>query len=126
MRTRAERVAAVIMGLCGVAAIVAFASSIASIGHFEPDRALPEAWRSLGFLVFAGLFLLLAVYPRRVPGLWELAFLHKAGMVIVATFVVGLSHAQAQAVALVDGILAVLIFVSYMLARGYEAWRARV
>jgi hypothetical protein len=38
----------------------------------------------LGFLVFAGIFALLAFQPRTLPGLWELSILHKAGMALLA------------------------------------------
>ena len=41
-------------------------------------------WLSYGYLVFAGLFVLLALWSRRYPGVWELAILHKVAVTISA------------------------------------------
>ncbi|MBF9234959.1 hypothetical protein [Microvirga alba] len=123
MATRKEHVAAVIMGLCAVAALSAFVSAIPAVGTAAASGKIVEAWRCLGFFLFAGLFALLAIYPRRLPGLWELVFLHKAGMAIFAVSILGTAALDAPVTAIADGILALLTLVSYVLARGYEAWR---
>jgi hypothetical protein len=79
----------------------------------------PGLWRKYCFLVFAGLFVLLAVRPRRYTGVWELAIFHK-----VATFATAAALAVGGAAggapgAVADGILAVTLIVAYLLARGH-------
>ncbi len=60
-----------------------------------------------GSPVFAGPFVLLALRPRRSPGVWELVVFHKT----------------AAAVAVADGVLATVIVIAYFLSRGHVGWK---
>ena len=78
----------------------------------------------LGFLVFAGIFALLAFRPRTLPGLWELSIMDKAGMTLLAAVFAVTRDAQgAVTTAVADGALTALLITAYVLARGYRAWR---
>jgi hypothetical protein len=119
---RFDRIAAGLMLVLAVSAFFAFFNAIGPLQTAPPDRLVVGAWRTLGFLLFAGLFALLALFPRRLPGLWELVFLHKAGMACFALFYVGLSAPEAEMTAIIDGALAGITLFCYFLARGYLAW----
>jgi hypothetical protein len=76
----------------------------------------------LGFLVFAGMFALLAIRPRSTPGVWELAFGHKAAMAVAAVILAG-AH-EATSAGPIDAFLALAILTSYLCMRGWESWYA--
>ncbi|MEX0838309.1 MAG: hypothetical protein WD034_02150, partial [Parvibaculum sp.] len=101
-----NRIARILMSLLGLSAVGAFAGAAATIGDFAPDRVGVEIWRMLGYLVFAGLFVLLGFFPRRLPGLWELVFFHKAGKVLLLLFV--FEAADPWLTIIVDSVLSVV------------------
>lgn len=76
-----------------------------------------------GFAVFAGLYVLLAIHPRRYPGVWELVIFHKTAMSVTAALVGGVAT-DAATVAVIDGSLAAMTITAYFLARGYTGWAA--
>ncbi len=110
------------MALACVGALVAFAGGIEVAASAPPEFMWVETWRTTGFLVFAGMFALLAARPRLSAGVWELAFFHKAAMVGAAVFLGG-AHGIAAAGA-IDAILVSLLVLSYFLTRGWLSWRA--
>lgn len=77
----------------------------------------------LGFLVFTGLCLLCALWPRQVPGAWELVIFHKAAIALVALTFLGGARDTGTIVA-IDGAMALMVAVAYLLARGYTSWTA--
>ena len=86
-----------------------------------PEDLVVETWRTLGFAVFAGLWALLAFWPRSLPGVWELVLLHK---VVVTVFYFSYGDAPfALQTALIDLVVAVATIASYVLCRGWLAWR---
>ncbi len=65
--------------------------------------------------------MLLAFWPRRYPGVWELAIFHKVALTISApTLFAGAVGAGTIVVA--EGLVAVFLIVSYVLAREYAGW----
>lgn len=115
-----DRIAKILMILLGLSAVGAFAGAAATIGEFAPDRVGVEIWRMLGYLVFAGLFVLLGIFPRRVPGLWELVFFHKASKVVLLVFVFEASDPELTIV--VDSVLSAVTLFCYWLTQGWRAW----
>jgi hypothetical protein len=110
-----------LMALACLGALFAFYGSIATVRAAPTETVWVETWRMFGFLVFAGMFALLAIRPRLSPGIWELAFFHKAAMGIS---VLVLSKARdAITAGTVDAALAVLIAVAYVCTRGWRSWR---
>ena len=105
-RSVRDRVAKVLMILAALGALASFVEAIGAVAKAGPDTVIVESWRMLGFLVFAGIFALLAFRPRTLPGL-------------CAT-----QDAQgAVTTAVADGALTALLITAYVLARGYRAWR---
>jgi hypothetical protein len=71
--------------------------------------------------VFTRLFVILAFWPRRYPGVWELAIFRKVALTVSA--VTGISGAAGTMMIVVsDGLVAVFLIAAYLLSRGYARW----
>jgi hypothetical protein len=112
-----------LMLLASIGALAAFVFSIDAVRSASSNIIWVEAWRMFGFLVFAGMFALLAIRPRRSPGMWELAFFHKVAMGIAAVVLSGVP--EAASAGMIDAVLAVMIAVAYVATRGWLSWRVR-
>lgn len=119
VRTGRDRAAMALMLVAALGALFAFVGAIDTVATASPQTQVVESWRMYGFLVFAGLFALLALRPRHYPGVWELVIFHKGAMSATAALVGGES---ASTVAVVDGTLAAMTIAAYFLARGYAGW----
>ncbi len=120
-----DRTATVLMLLAAVGAFIAFVSSISNVATAGPATQVVEIWRMYGFVVFTGLYVLLAFWPRRYPGIWELAIADKAALSITGLVLLGRGVTDAQTILIADGILAVLTLLAYVLAKGYTSWAWR-
>lgn len=127
-----DRIARILMITLGVASVGAFANAAMEFGSIEPDRVNVESWRMFGFLVFAGLFTLLGLFPRRMTGIWELVLFHKASVAIFLTYFVKADTATgayfadgAVTIIVVDAVLTGITLISYLLAQGWRAWSIR-
>jgi hypothetical protein len=117
-----DRLGRGLMWIATLGAFSAFASGFAVVNSATPETIWVETWRLFGYLVFAGMFVLLALRPRNSAGMWELAFFHKTAMAVSALF---LSGAEGAALAgTIDALLAVLIALAYILTRGWKAWKS--
>ena len=116
-----DRAASILLIIAAVGAAVSFFAAIDKVTGAGPATRVVETWRMLGFFVFSGLFLLLAWRPRLYAGVWELAFINKAALVLVG-LAYGGTYLDARALTVFDGSLAVVIAVSYVLSKGYLAW----
>ncbi len=110
-----------LMILAAIGALFAFVSSIATIKTATTETLWVEIWRSVGFLVFTGMFGLLAWRPRNSAGIWELVFLHKVTMAVVSVFLP--YAAEARMAGSIDGILALMLLSAYLLTRGWMSWK---
>jgi len=120
-----DRLALTLMIVSAGGAGVAALTSIGDVAAAGPATQQVEAWRLWGFVMFAGVFALLAVGPRRYPGLWELAIADKAALTVTEALLVGRHAANAPSSALIDGVLTIVLLASYLLSRGYAGWRMR-
>jgi hypothetical protein len=108
--------------LAALGALFAFISGFSSAHMVSPDRLWVELWRLVGFLLFAAIFVLLTLRPRRSAGLWELGFFHKASMAVISLFIP--TAAEASMAGMIDGILAMMLLAAYFLTRGWRSWRS--
>ncbi len=113
----------ILMLLASLGAIFSFLDAISAVAAAGPETRVAESWRMYGFLVFAGLFALLALRPRRSPGVWELVIFHKTATAVTAATLVGEGAEDAATVTMADGILAAVIVTAYFLSRGYVGWK---
>ena len=78
-------------------------------------------WQAYGFVVFAGLFALLAHRPRGYRGVWELVIFHKVALTVTAAAYAAHGGIEGTgAVLLGDGIVSALLIAAYVLARGWS------
>jgi hypothetical protein len=110
-----------LMVLATLGALGAFFSGLMVIQSAGPETIWVETWRMFGFLVFTGMFALLAWRPHLSAGIWELAFFHKAAMAI-ASLVLSEANGAASA-GMIDAVLAAMILLVYLLVRGWTAWK---
>lgn len=119
-----DRIARIILGFCAIGALLATASMAASVADGDGELQVAETWQLAGLPVFAGLFVILAVGPRRTAGLWELVIANK--LVLVAAGVTFLSGVEGAAeFVVVDGVLVALLIAAYVLTRGWTALTER-
>ena len=124
-----DRLARILMIILGIATVGAFANAALEFRTVAPDRVNVEVWRMSAFLVFAGLFTLLGLYPRRMTGVWELVFAQKAGVAVFLAFFAktwagpGATLTDAGEMP-VDSALAGITFFCYVLTQGWRAWLA--
>lgn len=117
-----DRAAMGLMLLAALGALLAFVGSVGTAMTASPDAVVAESWRMYGFLIFAGLFVLLALRPRRYPGVWELVIFHKVAVSVTAATLVEGGAVGASSTAVADGVLAVATFTAYLLSRGHAGW----
>ncbi|MFI5268365.1 MAG: hypothetical protein ACHQ7M_13410 [Chloroflexota bacterium] len=109
------------MLVAALGALYAFGTAVTATAHASAETQQVEGWRALGLAFFVGLFVLLALSPRRFAGIWELAILDKAVLTIVQAFII-VDAKGARDAAVADGILTALLIAAYVLSRGYAAW----
>ena len=118
----AVKIARWIMLFCALSAIIAFISGFENVVAASTNQKIVELWRLLGFMVFAGIFTLLAFNPTRYVGIWELVIFHKLAMAVSALVLMKDNAEEAGFIGLIDGSLAVLILIAYFLSKGYASW----
>lgn len=117
----ADRIGRGIMALNAAAALLAFASGLMIMASVSDERLITEAWRTFAYIVFAGIWAILAVAPRRQKGLWELLLFQK-GAITTYSFVMW-HLPDAPITAFVDLTVTVTTLIAYVLCRGWLAWR---
>ncbi|GAA1264407.1 hypothetical protein GCM10009677_15290 [Sphaerisporangium rubeum] len=120
----ADRVGRVLMGMDGIATLVAFAGSISIMLNVSDDRVITEAWRTFAYVVFAGLWFILAIEPRRQWGLWELLIAQKLAITVYAF--ARWDMPDAPMTAFIDLAVTVTTVIAYVLCRGWSSWRTGV
>ena len=118
---RADRIGRWLMGLQAVATLFAIVGGVRLMSTAADDRLWIEGWRTTAYVVFAGLFLLLAVHPRAVGGVWELVFAQKLAVTIYAAVIGDVPEARLDG--LTDFFLVLLTGTAYVLCRGWLGWR---
>jgi hypothetical protein len=128
MQDRKDRIAKGLMIMIGVYSLIVTLGTALRFAAVPPDRIIVDTWRMLAFPVFGGLFILLGLFPRRMPGLWEMAFYHKVGVAIFLFIFTGAQNTNSTLgenaffVVFNDLFLATVITSSYLLTKGWKAW----
>jgi hypothetical protein len=116
----ADRIGRSLMGFNAFLTIGALIYGVTQMLQASPDSLVVEAWRTFGFLVFLSLNLMVALWPRKIAGAWELILLHK---IAVTVFAMAVGNAnEAEATAWIDGWLVINTILAYILTRGWLAW----
>ncbi len=118
-----DQIATGLMLTCALGAGYAFVTAIPVAQDAGPEVQQVETWRMFGFAFFACLFVLLAVWPRRYPGLWEVLIINKAALAVAQYVLIGQNAEGAGFAAISDLVLTILLIAAYLLSRGYVSWR---
>jgi hypothetical protein len=108
------------MLLNALPALEAIAGGFATAASSDAGR-FTEMWRIRAHIVFAGLWAVIAVQPRRQWGIWELLFVQKAAITIFALLNPGLVGAALSTA--VDGWLVLSTALAFVLSRA--GWPGR-
>jgi hypothetical protein len=117
----ADRIGRGLLALCAVATLGAFALGIQILTEVSDERLITEAWRTFAYIVFAGMWTMLAVAPRAQRGLWELLLFQKIAITVFAFVVNDVPDAQMTFV--IDLSVVVATLLAYVLCRGWYGWR---
>src|SRR5262245_10902934 len=103
-----DRLGTLLLSVCAAGAIAAAVSAVDTVADAGSTTEAVETWRLVGFVFFAGVFVLLALAPRQLRGLWELTIVAKLALpVAAATFLRGSTDATSFVV--FDGIVTALL-----------------
>ncbi len=122
-----DRTAKYVMIVLGISTLGAFANAVYQFGSMPSDRIVAHSWEMLAYPVFAGIFTLLGLFPRRMPGLWELLLFHKISFTLISIYLIGsaagsVASDDPSSRVVIDGVLIALTILSYVLAKGWRAW----
>lgn len=107
-------VTTVILGVCAAGAVASALFAVGTVAAADPASQGAEAWRLIGYLMFAGVFVLLARDPGGQRGLWAVTIAAKAALPVAAlTFARGADDAATFLVA--DGLVTALLLIAYLL-----------
>ncbi|MFY1687472.1 hypothetical protein [Plantactinospora sp. WMMB782] len=120
----ADRTGRILLAICSIATFGALAQGIQQMIDSSDEQLMTEAWRTLAYVVFAGLWAMLAVWPRGQRGVWELVLFHKIAITVFALAVIDVPTAKQHVV--IDGSLVVATAAAYFLCRGWYSWRRQV
>lgn len=117
-----DRIGRVLLWLAAIGAVAAALGAYGAVADAEPAVKVVETWRAYGFVVFAGLFALLAVRPRGHRAVWALVIFHKVAMTMTALAYSRDAAIEGTGTVLVfDGALSVLLVLALVLCRGWVA-----
>ena len=116
------RIGRVLLWLAAAGAAAAALGAYGAVADAEPAVKVVETWRAYGFVVFAGLFALLAVRPRGHRAVWALVIFHKVAMTVTALAYSRDAAIEGTGTVLVfDGALSMLLVLALVLCRGWVA-----
>jgi hypothetical protein len=124
-RLRPESVGRVLLWIAALGAAVAAVSAISTVLAAGGTTKVVETWRLYGFVVFTGLFVLLALRPLAHRGVWELALLNKLALTVTALgYAAHGGISGTGSIIAWDGGLSLVLIAAYVCCHGWTAWSA--
>jgi peptidoglycan/LPS O-acetylase OafA/YrhL len=117
----ADRTGRTLLAIDSIATLGAFAQGIPRVLDAADEQLLTEFWRTTAYIVFAGMWALLAIAPRKQRGIWELILVQKIAVTLFALASIG--KPEAVQTAIIDGFVVVTTVAAYVLCRGWYTWR---
>jgi hypothetical protein len=118
---RRDAIARALLWIAVAGAAASAAASVSTIWQAGDATTVVETWRGYGFLVFAGLFVLLALRPHGYRGVWELVIANKVALTVTAlAFAAHGGIAGTSTIITGDGGLARLRIAAYVTCRGWS------
>ncbi|GAB3457254.1 hypothetical protein [Actinophytocola sediminis] len=116
-----DRIGRTMLAIDAIATLGAFAQGIPRVIDAADEHVLTEFWRTTAYLVFAGMWAMLAIAPRKQRGMWELILLQKILVTLFA--LISLDKPEAGQTAIIDGFVVVTTVAAYFLCRGWVTWK---
>ena len=124
-RLRPDRIGRVLLWIAAVGAAGAAVSAVSTVLGAGGTTKVVETWQLYGFVVFAGLFVLLALRPLGYRGVWELAVLNKVALTVTAlAYAARGGISGTGSIIAWDGSLSLVLIAAYVCCRGWTAWSA--
>ncbi|MGY1745927.1 hypothetical protein [Blastococcus sp. SYSU D00695] len=120
-----ERVGRALAWCAALAAGVSGLTALLGASQAADVIRVLEVWRGYGLVFFAAVFSLLALWPRSVPALWELAIVNKLALAATGALLLAEDVPDAEIVAIGDGALCVVLLAAYICCRGWTASTSR-
>jgi hypothetical protein len=118
----ADRIGRTLLALDAASTIgFAFVDGIRRVTQAADAQVMMEFWVTTAYLVFAGLWAILAWAPRRYRGIWELILIQKIAVTAFAWILIDKPDAVRNTIS--DTSLVVTTIVAYVLCRGWYTWR---
>jgi hypothetical protein len=115
-----DSIGALLLHVCALGALLAAAASVVDVRDAGPATRGVEVWRSVGYLYFGAVFVLLARAPRRLRWLWEVTIVAKLALPLAALTVVADAD-DATSFLVFDGLLVLALAAAYLLTAGWTA-----
>ncbi len=115
-----DRIGRGLMGFNVLFTLVAVAGGISRIAAADDQYLLAEAWRTSAYVVFAALWLIIAIAPRWQFGIWELLIVQKTFATLFGVAFFTLPEGSTFTGG--DGGRVVSTVAAYVLCRGWQAW----
>jgi hypothetical protein len=113
--------AGVLLGVAAVAALGSGLAAVVSLDDVSAETRIVETWRAYGYLLCAGLFVLLARRPSGQRGLWALVLADKLALTVTAAGYAATGQADdAGIVVVADGTLSVVLLAALIACRGWR------
>ena len=120
-RTVSDRIARILLVVAAVGALASALFAAGDVLGADGATKMVLTWQAYGFVVFAGLFALLAHRPHGYRGVWELVIFHKVALTVTAAAYAAHGGIEGTgAVLLGDGVVSALLIAAYVLARGWS------
>ncbi|BCJ61804.1 hypothetical protein [Micromonospora endophytica] len=116
-----DRTGRVLMAITAAVTLVPFVEGLTRLGDLPEELILTEYWRTCAYIVFAGMWAMLAVAPRKQRGMWELLLFHKIAVTVQAAFILDVPRAELTLIA--DAFVSATTIAAYLLCRGWHTWR---
>lgn len=110
-----------LLALDAVATLGAFVDGIRRVSQAADAQIMMEFWVTTAYLVFAGLWALLAWAPHKYRGIWELILVQKIAVTAFAFALIDKPDAVRNTLS--DTSLVVTTIAAYVLCRGWYTWR---
>ena len=118
-----ERIGRGLLWIAAAAAAGAAVSAVTTAVGAPGPTKIVETWRLYGLVVFAGLFVLLALRPRAYRGVWEVALFNKLALTVTAlAYAAHGGISGAGSIIAWDGGLSLVLAAAYVCCRGWAAW----
>ena len=118
--SRADKAGRTLMAIDVLLTLVAVANGVKLMIDASDGTLVLQAWQTFAFVLFAALWASVVLWPRRIPGTWELLMGHKIAIVTFCLLVSDVPDAKVTAG--IDGYLVISTITAYILCKGWRAW----